>query len=625
MPPPADSQKNGAALRVLTDVFGHGSFRGVQDRAVANAMAGKNSMVLMPTGGGKSLCYQVPAIARPGAGIVISPLVSLMEDQVRALRAKGVAAVALTSAMGAREAAAAENGILSGAVKIAYVSPERLANPRFLSLLDRARVSLFALDEAHCVSQWGYDFRPDYLDVGIIASRWPDVPRMALTATASPGTRDDIAARFGLADAEVFSTSFDRPNIDYRIEAGGDRRRSLEAFIRRHAGSSGIVYCHSRALVEETAAWLCGLGFNALRYHAGMSPAERTAGQERFLSGHGVIAVATVAFGMGIDKPDVRFVAHCGLPGSIEAYYQETGRAGRDGLPSEALMVWNAGDADARRRLIQSSDIPKERRAIEISKLGAVLALCETPACRRQVLLGYFGERHAGGCCRCDRCRGAALTWDATLPVQKAISAALRTGEMFGAAHLADVLMGRRTPKAVRFGHDRIRTFGAGSDLDAGRWRSVFRQITSAGYLEPDPGRHGGLRATAKGREAIRPGAQPVRLVFEDDGGKGALRASDVRAANTLGDAGGRLLNALKQVRAEAARARGVPVHAVFSDAVLVEIVRRAPRDMEALGAVPGVSPVRAAGFGPAVLAAIAAEAAAQDPGPPAPDGVPAP
>jgi ATP-dependent DNA helicase RecQ len=601
------------AKAVLRGTFGYGEFRSVQERVIGRALDGGNSLVLMPTGGGKSLCYQIPALVRDGVGIVVSPLISLMQDQVGALRAKGVEASAISSAMSASEATAAEHGVISGRIKLAYVSPERLATPRFMDILDRANISLFALDEAHCASQWGHDFRPDYLGVGCIAERFPGVPRMALTATASPETRDDIIGRFRLEGSPVFSTSFDRPNITYRVGTASQRERQIAAFLGRHEGECGIVYCPSRARVEAAAAELTAAGLDVVRYHAGMGSAERAAAQARFLGGQGVIACATIAFGMGIDKADVRFVIHDGLPGSIEAYYQETGRAGRDGLPAEALMLWSGEDANGRRRLIQTSDGGPGRRAAEAARLNALLGLCETSGCRRTALLAHFGEGHSGNCTGCDRCLDSTLTWDATLHVQKAVSAALRTGERFGAAHLTDVLLGKRTGKVLRFGHDQIRTFGAGADLDAGRWRSLLRQVTSDGYLEPDPEAHGALRVTAKGREAIRPGARRIRLVFDAEAVGGNVRAADIRLANTLGDGGNRTFDALRGVRGQIAAGRGVPPQSVFSDAVLIAIARRAPRSADELLEVPGVSALRARSFGEAILAAVAATA---DPAP---------
>ncbi|MDQ3269007.1 MAG: DNA helicase RecQ, partial [Pseudomonadota bacterium] len=493
-----------SALALLRTVFGFDAFRGEQAQIVEHLVAGGDALVLMPTGGGKSLCYQLPALLREGCGIVVSPLIALMQDQVEAMRQLGVRAAYLNSTLDAATAAEVERALLAGELDLLYVAPERLLSPRCLALLDRASVSLFAIDEAHCVSQWGHDFRREYRELTVLHERWPDIPRIALTATADAPTRREIAERLSLEDAREFVSSFDRPNIAYRIVHKDDGRRQLTDFLAAHRGQSGIVYAFSRKRVDATAEHLQLAGFDALPYHAGMNAAERAANQRRFLREDGVVMVATIAFGMGIDKPDVRFVAHIDLPKSIEGYYQETGRAGRDGEPAEAWLSYGLGDVVNLRQLINLGEAGEQRKQLELRKLDALLGYCESTGCRRQSLLGWFGEAHAGACGNCDNCLEPPQSWDGTEAARKAMSCVYRSGQRFGAAHVIDILRGNATEKVQRFGHDQLSTWGIGSDLDAKQWSSVFRQLVAGGLLEADVERHGALCLTAQSGAVLR-------------------------------------------------------------------------------------------------------------------------
>ncbi|MFZ0789834.1 MAG: DNA helicase RecQ, partial [Chromatiaceae bacterium] len=492
-------------LEILGRVFGYTGFRGAQQEVIERVAGGGDALVLMPTGGGKSLCYQIPALLRPGTGVVVSPLIALMQDQVDALRQLGVRAAFLNSSLPINEQQAVEQALLSGNLDLLYVAPERLLTDRFLALLNRVAIALFAIDEAHCVSQWGHDFRPEYIQLNLLHERWPQVPRIALTATADAPTRNEIVTRLALEQAAQFIASFDRPNIRYRIVEKDQPRRQLISFLRvEHPGDSGIVYCLSRRKVDETAEFLRSQGFKALPYHAGMPAEQRRANQAEFLRGEGVIVVATIAFGMGIDKPDVRFVAHLDLPKSLEAYYQETGRAGRDGLPADAWMTYGLGDVVMMRRLIEDSQSEERFKRVELHKLNALLGYCETTECRRVVMLNYFGEQHTEPCGNCDTCLDPVESWDGTVAAQKALSCVYRTEQRFGVNYLIDVLLGSDHERVRRFGHDRLSTFGIGKDLSADQWKSVYRQLVAAGLIAVDMEGHGALRLTDQSRPVLR-------------------------------------------------------------------------------------------------------------------------
>ncbi|WP_054660273.1 DNA helicase RecQ, partial [Stenotrophomonas pictorum] len=492
------------AQELLSSVFGYDSFRGDQQAIVEHVASGHDALVLMPTGGGKSLCYQIPALLREGCGIVISPLIALMQDQVEALRQAGVHAEFLNSTLDAETAARVERELLEGQLQLLYVAPERLLTGRFLSLLSRARIALFAIDEAHCVSQWGHDFRPEYRQLTVLHERWPQIPRIALTATADPPTQREIAERLDLTTARHFVSSFDRPNIRYTVVQKDNAKRQLLDFLRAHRDEAGIVYCMSRRKVEETAQFLCNEGLQALPYHAGMPADIRADNQRRFLREDGIVMCATIAFGMGIDKPDVRFVAHTDLPKSMEGYYQETGRAGRDGEPAEAWLCYGLGDVVLLKQMIEQSEAGEERKALERSKLDHLLGYCESMQCRRQVLLAGFGETYPRPCGNCDNCLSPQAAWDATVPAQKALSCVYRSGQRFGVGHLIDILRGSDNERIRQLGHDQLSTFGIGSDLDTRSWRGVFRQLVAASLLEVDPESHGGLRLTDASRDVLK-------------------------------------------------------------------------------------------------------------------------
>ncbi|MFM9980423.1 MAG: DNA helicase RecQ, partial [Burkholderiales bacterium] len=493
-----------AALAVLRETFGHPAFRGPQEEIVDHLVSGGDALVLMPTGGGKSLCYQVPSLMRKGTGVIVSPLIALMQDQVAAMQLAGVRAAFLNSTQDAATARGVEKALRAGELDLLYVAPERLTTPRCLELLASSRIALFAIDEAHCVSQWGHDFRPEYLQLSVLHERFPGVPRIALTATADPQTRTEIAMRLALDEARVFISSFDRPNIRYTIVDKADPRSQLLTFIREeHKGEAGIVYCLSRRKVDETAAWLVSHGVNALPYHAGMETAVRTDHQARFQREEGIVMVATIAFGMGIDKPDVKFVAHLDLPKSIEGYYQETGRAGRDGLAADAWMTYGLADLVQQRRLIDQSEASEEFKRVSGAKLDALLGLCETAGCRRVRLLGYFGEDSLP-CGNCDTCLEPPETWDATEAAKKALSAIYRTGQRFGAVHVVDVLRGKVSDRVTRWDHDKLSVFGIGADMDEVAWRGVFRQLVALGFSAVDHEAHGALVLAGASRAVLK-------------------------------------------------------------------------------------------------------------------------
>ena len=601
---------------VLRDTFGFREFRGRQREIIERTVAGHDSVVLMPTGGGKSLCYQIPSIAMRGVGIIVSPLIALMQDQVDALRLLGVSAAFWNSSLSAAEASNVRRDLLRGDLDLLYVAPERLMLPDFLDTLEQVAVgpgvSLFAIDEAHCVSQWGHDFRPEYLRLSELRGRFPHTPRIALTATADAVTRREIHDRLGLESAEEFVSSFDRPNIRYTVEIKDDPKRQLLAFLREvdgRDGEAGIVYCLSRKKTEQTADWLRAAGYDAEVYHAGLDQETRRRVQQRFRRDDGVIVVATIAFGMGIDKPDVRFVAHLDLPKSLEAYYQETGRAGRDGEPAEAWMAYGLADVVQQGSFIAGSDGSAEHKRVDQIKLDALLGYAEAAGCRRQVLLNYFGEPSTP-CGNCDTCLTPPELWDATIASQKALSAVIRTGQRFGAGHIISVLRGERTPRMESLGHDQLPTFGVGADLSADEWRGVIRQLVARGVLHPDPSAMGALQLT----EAATPILQGTTTVEMRRASAKAPAGRQRRPAETTGravtasSADEALFEALRAVRKELAAADGVPAFVVLADKALREIAATRPRDLKQLLEVNGIGPVKAERYGSQFLAVVAQE-----------------
>ncbi|HNH18745.1 MAG TPA: DNA helicase RecQ [Pseudomonadales bacterium] len=590
-------------LDILTRVFGYHAFRGRQAAIIDHVVGGGDALVIMPTGGGKSLCYQVPALVRDGVGVVVSPLIALMDDQVAALRELGVAAAALHSGLPAGEAAAIERDLLAGRLKVVYMAPERLVGERTLELLSRVPVALIAIDEAHCVSQWGHDFRPEYLGLGVLGERFPGVPRLALTATADGPTQRDIVQRLGLTAAAVFTASFDRPNIRYHIRQGEGLREQLLAFLdAHHRTDSGIVYCPTRRRVEETADWLERHGRPALIYHAGLPAETRTANQRRFLREDGLSMVATVAFGMGIDKPDVRFVAHLGLPKNVEGYYQETGRAGRDGLPANAWLGYSLADVVGTRQLLAASDAPEERRRVEQAKFSALLGLAESTGCRRQALLAYFGEQLPAPCGNCDNCLDPPATFDATEAAQLALSCVYRTGQRFGVAYLVEVLRGGDDPRIASFGHDRLALFGRGQERPAAQWRSLFRQLAARGLVSVEIDGHGGLRLTEAARPVLR-GEQ--RLFLREENTARERRRRKGSAAPLLASAEQALFEALRAERRRLADAHGVPAYVIFHDATLAQMAAERPRTLADLAQINGVGAAKLERYGEAFLAVI--------------------
>ena len=598
---PKDSSRSRDILR---EVFGYTAFRHAQEDIVDHVVAGGDALVLMPTGGGKSLCYQIPALVRDGAGVVISPLIALMQDQVAALTQAGVRAAFLNSTQDAQTARATERALAAGELDLVYIAPERLTTPRCLELLARTRIALFAIDEAHCVSQWGHDFRPEYLQLSLLHERFPDIPRIALTATADPQTRTEIIERLALDDARVFVASFDRPNIRYTIVDKDDPRAQLLAFITgEHAGDAGIVYCLSRRKVDETAAWLATKGVDALPYHAGMDSATRAEHQARFQRDDGVVMVATIAFGMGIDKPDVRFVAHLDLPKSIEGYYQETGRAGRDGSPADAWMAYGLADVVQQRRLIDQSEASDEYKRVSAAKLDALLGLCETAGCRRVRLLDYFGEASTP-CGNCDTCVAPPATFDATDVAQKALSAIYRTGQRFGAVHLIDVLRGKTGERVSRWEHDRLSVFGIGADVDEATWRIVLRQLVALGFAEVDHTAYGALKLCASARPVLR-GEQPISMRRTVARPRASSRSRSAPQGN-LSAADTSLLAQLKAWRLARSREQAVPAYVILNDRTLAEIARQKPANTDALAQVSGIGAAKLARYGDALLALVA-------------------
>ena len=597
------------AVDILRRVFGYASFRGQQAEIVDQVVMGGDALVLMPTGGGKSLCYQIPTLVRPGVGVVVSPLIALMQDQVDALRLAGVRAAFLNSTLDFQSLVDTERRLLRGELDLIYVAPERLLTDRFIGLLEqlvgRQQLALFAIDEAHCVSQWGHDFRPEYIQLSQLHERFPSVPRIALTATADQLTRQEIITRLSLAEARLFVASFDRPNIRYTVVERDNPRKQLLSFLSAHRGEAGIVYCLSRRKVDETAVWLNAQGVAALPYHAGLTAADRQHHQQRFLREDGLVMVATIAFGMGIDKPDVRFVVHLDLPKSLEAYYQETGRAGRDGDPSEAWMTYGLNDVVIHRQMIDESSAPPEQKRIERQKLDSMLAYCESAQCRRVLLLNYFGEE-AAPCGNCDVCLDPPLLWDGTIAAQKALSAALRTGQRFGAGHLIDILRGKSTDKVKQFGHEHLPTFGVGAEMDDMGWRSVFRQLLAGGVLEADATAYGALKLTDEARPILK-GEASIKLRRRLETPKGRQARNKVSPDRPRRADDSPLLARLRAWRSEKAREQGVPAYVILHDRALHEIATLLPDSVPALLAVPGIGVAKAERYGRELLTLVAA------------------
>jgi len=594
--PAALAGETRTAREILSAVFGYGGFRGSQEEIVGHVIGGGDALVLMPTGGGKSLCYQIPALVRGGVAVVVSPLLSLMRNQVQELEAAGVRAASLSSETDYAEPQRISAAVRSGEAGLLYVAPERFAVEGFQRLLEQSPVSLFAIDEAHCVSQWGHDFRPSYLEVGRICSMFPHVPRIALTGTADPVTEHDMVERLGLSGARIFRASFDRPNISYTVVPRTDGRNQLFEFLEPRRGQSGIVYCLSRNKVEETAKLLRARGYDAVPYHAGLDPSVRRGNQDYFIKGEDVVVVATVAFGMGINKPDVRFVAHLEMPPTLEAYYQETGRAGRDGLPAAAWLAYGAQDLLERRRQIDESPGDEEFKRIRHQRLQTMIAYAESAECRRAVVLRFFGESHPGGCGQCDRCLHPVETVDGTQEAKMLLSACVRTGERYGGRHLVDVVMGERSKKVLEAGHAALPTFGVGADRPLEFWQHSLRQFIAVGLFCSPPGAHGGLAVTGEGRRALR-GERSVEIVKPSSVAR-RVAARGAQPAAELPPERKALFDALRSLRAAIAREQSVPPYVVFSDRTLMDMVARMPRGLGEFGSVHGVGDAKRKRYG---------------------------
>lgn len=625
-----------SSLEVLKSVFGYDTFRGEQEEIIHHTISGNSSLVLMPTGGGKSLCYQIPALCMDGLCIVVSPLIALMQDQVNALKEYGVKAEALNSSLDYRTVKRTEETIKSDELKLLYIAPERLMTGEFLSFLADVKISLIAIDEAHCISSWGHDFRPEYLALSRLSELFPNIPRLALTATADVLTRKEIINKLNLQEGKIFLSSFDRPNIKYNIIPKDNGNTQLINFLNKHKGEAGVVYCMSRNGVEKTAEYLREKGFNALPYHAGLDKNIRTKNQDTFLKEDGIIIVATIAFGMGIDKSDVRFVVHLDMPKSIESYYQETGRAGRDGLPSEVLMLYGMQDVAMLWNLVKSSEAEERYKRIEQRKVTALLGLCETIHCRRKVILEYFGEKvtedaedsHKYNCSNCDNCINPITTFDGTVLTQKAISAVYRTGQIFGAGHVIDNLLGKNTEKMKQFKHDKLSTFGIGMELTEKQWKSVFRQLTSIGLLVVDMENHGSIKLSNDYKNVLN-GGKPIYLRHDpEDKKKGKITKeqdkSDNKVDNTKSNKSDKSKTAndkitlsletaeeqelfikLKAKRLELAKAQNLPPYIIFHDTALIEMVKVKPKTAEEMGNISGVGAMKLEKYGDIFLGVI--------------------
>jgi ATP-dependent DNA helicase RecQ len=590
------------AHEILKSVFGYDDFRHHQEQIITTLIAGRDALVLMPTGGGKSICYQIPALVRGGTGIVVSPLIALMQDQVDALKQLGIRAAFLNSTLDTAAQHAIERQLMAGELDLLYLAPERLLSPATLSLLERMEIALFAIDEAHCVSQWGHDFRKEYQQLSMLHERFPTVPRIALTATADRRTRDEIISQLALADAAVFVNSFDRPNIHYAMHEVGGGREVLWRFIAdQHPHDAGIVYCQTRKGVEQLAEWLGKKGRVALAYHAGLEQGLRRHHQQRFLNEEGIIVVATIAFGMGIDKPDVRFVAHMNLPKSIESYYQETGRAGRDGLAADAWMSYGLQDVVGLRMFTDNSDADEAFKRIMRGKTDAMLGLCELTSCRRVALLAYFGETMAEPCGNCDNCLNPPVTWDATVASQKALSCVYRTGQRFGAQYVIDVLTGKDDARIRGNGHDQLSTFGIGTEHTAVAWRGVFRQLVAHGYLASDAEGYGVLRLTAKAKPLLQRGQMPKPVMLRALR-QGATRGKPKAVAAELSEEDKPLFEALRSLRTTLAQEQGVPPYVIFPDRTLNEMAVVRPATEAALLEISGVGAAKCARYGASFL-----------------------
>ena len=578
------------ATEILHKVYGYPAFRGHQLEVIKNTIGGGDSLVLMPTGGGKSICYQIPALMRNGVGLIVSPLIALMRDQVMALQQLGVRAAFLNSSLGANEQSDVIRRLRSDDLDLLYIAPERLLQAQTLAHLSEIPIALVAIDEAHCVSQWGHDFRVDYLELGQLCELFPGVPRMALTATADERTRVEIVERLNLEQPACFISGFDRPNICYSVQVKTDAKRQLIAFLENRKNECGIVYCLSRAKVESTATWLGGLGFKALPYHAGLAAETRAEHQTRFLHEEAVVIVATIAFGMGIDKPDVRFVAHLDLPKSIEAYYQETGRAGRDGEPADAWMVYGLQDVVRLRQMLDSSEADERYKRIERHKLDALLGWCEITVCRRHALLAYFADDSIEACGNCDICLNPPTTWDATVAAQQLLSCIYRTGQRFGAGHVIDVLLGKNTDKVQQHGHTSLSTFGIGVDIDVKRWRSVLRQLMVGGFVHADQERYGALVLNSESRPLLR---GEVALQLREDPAAPADSKRERRARTEISSGDEQLWESLRQCRSRLAKEQGIPPYAVFHDSTLLEMLEIRPTNRNAMRNINGVGEVK--------------------------------